>query len=164
MHPNTFLKIVQSEAGLQNLDDAKLATQVVFSLLHNRITRNEAKDLQAQLPKALANLWAGGDSWLERVITQIAPQNDYNWPEFLAQVEAECDDLPVPAETLTKAVFYALQSQITPGEASDVESQLPKDLKAIWRECSPLARPVPAGGIVENEAGLPPGLEEIEKQ
>lgn len=38
------------------------------------------------------------------------------------------------ARALIVAVFAALKAQVSPGEAEDVDAQLPKDLKALWEE------------------------------
>jgi uncharacterized protein (DUF2267 family) len=38
----------------------------------------------------------------------------------------------VDARSVTQAIFGALKDQLSPGEADDVLSQLPKDLKTVW--------------------------------
>lgn len=153
MHPNHFLKIVEKEARLRNLDDARLATQVVFKLLHLRITEDEAKDVKSQLPHDLALLWEGGEWWTERLLFHFAPHNRFDQEAFLNQVAVETLDLPAPPETVVRAVFYALQHQISPGEVADVAAQLPPDLRQIWIQSTPL--PHPTGGGVPQESPDP---------
>lgn len=153
MHSNTFLHIVQEEAGLRNFEEAKQATQVVFDLLHHRITEDEADDVKAQLPREIANLWEGGNNWVDALLFRMKSHNKFNRKEFIDAVNAHKQDLPATGETLTRAVFYALQSQISIGEANDVAAQLPKDLKALWEESRPLA-PVQGGGGGEVEVDV----------
>ena len=40
------------------------------------------------------------------------------------------------ARRLTEAVFAALKTQFSPGEAEDVMAQLPRDLKTLWAQAS----------------------------
>jgi uncharacterized protein (DUF2267 family) len=40
--------------------------------------------------------------------------------------------LPERAEHLVLSVFHALRAQVSPGEARQVEGQLPPDLRALW--------------------------------
>lgn len=158
MHPNTFLRLVQEEAGLRNIEEATIATQVVFDVLHHRITPEEADDVRAQLPKDLAKLWEGGEGWFARLIAKLERQTTFTRTEFIREVNARKQDLKPSGETLIRAVFYALQSQITPGEASDVAAQLPKDLRELWDESRPLA-PYVGGGVL-SEGTEPPSLTE----
>ncbi len=153
MRPRKFLQIVKEEAGLNNLEESKIATLVVFDLLHHRITKAEAEDVRSQLPEELAHIWEGGDIWYNRLLAKFEPHNKFNRTEFINQVNARKQDLMATGEKITKAVFYALQSQITEGEAADVSAQLPRDLRALWEEAKPLSIPVGAGGETE-----PPGL------
>lgn len=157
MHANTFLRIVQEEADLRNLDEAKQATQIVFQVLHHRITPDEAEDVRAQLPRELANLWEGGDTWFRQIFSRLQPQNTFNREEFIHAVNEQKGDLPVSGGRLVHAVFYALQHQISPGEAEDVAAQLPRDLCELWESARPLARTRGGGG----EAELPPSNWEI---
>jgi uncharacterized protein (DUF2267 family) len=40
------------------------------------------------------------------------------------------------ARLATAAVFAALKTQLSPGEADDILGQLPKDLKTVWEDAS----------------------------
>ncbi len=154
MHPNRFLRIVQEEAGLKDMDEAKLATQIVFDLLHHRITPDEAKDVKAQLPHELANIWEGGEVWYQRIFSRFERQNRFNKKEFMDQINARKQDIAASPERVARAVFYALQSQISAGEARDVRAQLPHDLELLWDEARPL--PEYAGGGGGESEVLPP--------
>lgn len=152
MKPNRFLQIVQDEAGLRNGEEAKLATRIVFDLLHHRIAEEEAEDVESQLPRELALIWEGGPSWFQRLLSRFTPHNRFNRSEFIREVNARKQNLQATGEEITRAVFYALQNQISPGEAKDVARQLPIDLRALWEESSPLAPYTGDGGEMLEES------------
>lgn len=137
MNSGAFYKLVQQQAGLANRDEAEEATRIVFELLSHRITREEADDVRAQLPTDLKSVWDGGHNMLDWLKQRFTPQNTFNRQEFLAQVTDRKETIPASPEQLVKAVFFALQSQISEGEADDVAGQLPRDLRALWQEASP---------------------------
>jgi uncharacterized protein (DUF2267 family) len=57
--------------------------------------------------------------------------------EFLQRVKHEAGLLSGDAaRRLTEAVFAALRTQLSPGEADDVWAQLPRDLKTLWAQAS----------------------------
>jgi uncharacterized protein (DUF2267 family) len=106
-------------------------TFVVFQALRDRLTPNEAGDVAAQLPTRLKHLWQDGD----RPDRQVERTRKL---EFLGRVR-QSSGLPdmAEAERAVTAVFSALQTLLgsptgREGEAWDVFSQLPKDLKALW--------------------------------
>ncbi len=160
MHPNTFFRIVQEEAGLNDLEEAKHATEIVFRHLSHRITKDEAEDVDAQLPTALKKLWKGQHPLLERLKEPFSRPSKETRIEFVDAVEQEGSRLNVPGEKLTQAVFYALQQQLTEGEANDVAAQLPKDLRTLWQSSKPLAPYVGGGGEAESVDVYSPGSEE----
>jgi len=106
-------------------------TLVVFRELHDRLTPEEAADVAAQLPVRLRRLWQE-EGKRERAVERI------HAPEFVGRVRywtGLADD--AMAERAILAVFGALQKLLgsptgTEGEAGDVLSQLPKDLKRLW--------------------------------
>jgi uncharacterized protein (DUF2267 family) len=107
----------------------------VLQELRDRLTPKEAADVAAQLPVALKRIWLEGER-SERSVERI------HRAEFLGRVRRRAvlpDD--VEAERAAKAVFRALQQQLgsptgREGEAWDIFSQLPKDLKALWLEAA----------------------------
>src|SRR4030095_6770915 len=52
--------------------------------------------------------------------------------EFVAMVADDLGVLPERAEHLVLSVFHARRAQVSPGEARQVEGQLPPDLRALW--------------------------------
>ena len=118
---------------------ADALTFTVFQELRQRLTPTEAADVAAQLPTGLKRLWEQ-DEDPDRAVTKTHRQ------EFIGRVRqraALADDRE--AERAVVAVFGALQRLLgspsgTEGEAGDVFSQLPKDLKELWLEASARGR------------------------
>jgi uncharacterized protein (DUF2267 family) len=133
MTTQTFYRDVMSTGPERSRELAKRATAAVFHALRDRLTPEEADDLEAQLPIELKEVWAQGEA-LPRVPTKLDRR------AFLERVRVEAG-LPLvrDAEWATLAVFAALKNQVSPGEASDVLSQLPKSLEELWIEAQAVA-------------------------
>jgi uncharacterized protein (DUF2267 family) len=107
---------------------------VVFQELSARLTPDEAADVAAQLPTALKHLWLREDR------EQRVQRTHKN--EFVSRVRSWAG-LPsdAEAERALRAVFAELQRLLgspsgLEGEAWDIFSQLPKDLKRFWLEAA----------------------------
>jgi uncharacterized protein (DUF2267 family) len=126
----TFIR----EVG-ERLDvDARRAEAIIFAVfqeLRDRLTVKEAGDVAAQLPSGLKRLWRESDR-RGRPVAKVHEQ------EFLGRVRhsAVLSD-GREAERVVHAVFGVLQRALgsrtgKEGEAWDVFSVLPKDLKMLW--------------------------------
>jgi uncharacterized protein (DUF2267 family) len=134
MRKHTFVREVASRLGC----DDRRANGIVFVVLQelrNRLTPEEVRDVAAQLPKALKRYWE------EREGTTRAVARTHR-AEFLGRVRrwaALADE--AEAERAVMAVFGVLQRLLgsttgMEGEAWDIFSQLPKDLKRLWLEAA----------------------------
>jgi uncharacterized protein (DUF2267 family) len=110
---------------------AEAVTFVVFRELRDRLPAKEATDVEAQLPTALKRLWG-------RPLEVGGPAEKLHAPEFVGHVRLFAG-LPdeQEAERAVRAVFATLQHVLgsatgKEGEAWDVFSVLPKDLKLMW--------------------------------
>jgi uncharacterized protein (DUF2267 family) len=130
MDERTFTSQVAERLGY----DERRATDVTFAVfqeLRDRLTPEEAEDVTAQLPTPLKRLWRVG-AHPGREVRRT------HKPEFVAGVRAQAalaDD--AEAERAVLAVFGVLQRLLgsgtgKEGEAGDVLSQLPRDLKVLW--------------------------------
>jgi uncharacterized protein (DUF2267 family) len=117
--------------GVKNEDDAANLVTAVFQALRDRITTEEADDVWAQLPSAWKAMWESG-TWWEKVSARVRGMNKLNREEFIARVRMHIPS-DVSAEQAVRTVFHALKEQISPGEATDVSSQLPEDLRTLWK-------------------------------
>ena len=134
MDERTFIRDV---AHTLHCDEARAEAVacVVLQALRNRLTPKEAADVAAQMPHGLRRMWNDGES-AKRAVERV------HRAEFIGQIRQRAV-LPDDAEATrgAKAVFGALQRLLgsstgTEGEAWDIFSQLPKDLKTLWLESS----------------------------
>jgi len=115
-------------SGEKSREAAKRATAAVFHALRDRLTHEEADQVVDQLPRDLKDVWGAGEKKERRPLK-------LHREEFYARVRRETGVASQrEAHWLTLAVFAALKEQLSPGEAEDVFSQLPKDLKEVWAE------------------------------
>lgn len=111
----------------------------VFQELRDRLTSEEAADVAAQLPTGLKRLWTEQEKSPREV-------RRTKQAEFVGRVRRRANlDSEESAERAVRSVFHAFQRLLgsprgLEGEAWDVFSQLPKDLKKLWLESSEHAR------------------------
>ena len=125
MDTRAFYRMVRERVNGLGIEESKRVTAVVLRALRDRLTRDEAEQV-AQLPGPLKELWMLGDRPGRR---PLKIRRD----EFLQRGKHEAGLLSGDAaRRLTEAVFAALKTQLSPGEADDVMAQLPRDLKTLW--------------------------------
>ncbi|MGA7873719.1 MAG: DUF2267 domain-containing protein [Candidatus Binatus sp.] len=130
MQDHEFFKEVMTRIGC-DLRRAEGLTFVVFQELRDRITPTEAMHVAAQLPKHLKMMWMSLE-YPDRKVHRVGGEQ-FIWE--VRRMAGLTDD--VEAERAVSAVFAALQKLLgsptgQEGEAWDVMSQLPKDLKRLW--------------------------------
>jgi uncharacterized protein (DUF2267 family) len=127
------------------LCDRQRAESVIFAVfqeLSHRLTAREAADVAAQLPTGLKRLWNVGEPLSGAGEALSRPVEKIHRAEFIGRVRRRAalpDD--EEAERAVRAVFRALQRLFgsprgREGEAWDVFSQLPKDLKQLWLDAA----------------------------
>jgi uncharacterized protein (DUF2267 family) len=128
MNKKIFLDRVQKLAKLESPERAEDMVKAVFYALSARLTLREGEQLTAQFPAELRVLW---DEVKESKVEVIK----FNQSEFVSKVMGDGGlASEEEAENVIKAVFNALKSTVSEGEAKDVWSQLPKGLKELWEE------------------------------
>lgn len=121
-----FLKYLERVGDLTE-ETAEEAAVSVLCVLEQRITGNEAHDLEAQLPRKLREL-------VQRCERHegVKPRS-IGKKEFLAMVADHIGEPAEEIEPIVRAVFQAVRAQISAGEVEDVASQLPGDLRELWQ-------------------------------
>jgi uncharacterized protein (DUF2267 family) len=114
MKYDEMVKEVQDRTELDDRADAEWTTRVVLQALCDRLTREECKDLLAQMPEPLKGLIVVSD-----VPVAMTARDFVEW------VASELDLTPEEARERVRAVFDVLQQAVTPGEFHDVITQLP---------------------------------------
>ena len=110
---------------------AEMLIFAVFQELRDRLTPDEAADVEAQLPNSLKMLWSAFD-YPGRNVRRV---HEYQFLDEVGRMLG-IEDLS-DAEEAVAAVFGVLQlalgsSSGREGEARHVFSQLPADLKELW--------------------------------
>ena len=129
MEEERFIRTVGDQMGVDHESAWKIIS-AVFRELHERLTPKEAADAGAQMPGRLKALWASFES-PGREVKRL------HKAEFTRRV-AELADVSEPdAARAMRVVFGAIQAMLKSptgqeGEAWDIFSQLPKDLKEVW--------------------------------
>lgn len=133
------LAFFQTVADRVGCDDrrAQALTFAVFQELRDRITPREAEHVAAQMPKRLKMMWMS----LERPDRQVRRVHEHQFVGEVRRMAGLADD--TEAERAVTAVFAALQKMLSSptgqeGEAWDVMSQLPRDLKKLWTDAQHL--------------------------
>jgi uncharacterized protein (DUF2267 family) len=124
-----FLKNLQ-RIGSMSEELAEQAAVSVLCALEQRLTRDEAADMEAQLPTRLTKLLYRCDRHLDSAPAK--PRRE----EFIQMIADDLGMQPSEAEPVVRAVFTAVRDQISEGEVEDVIGQLPAEYRELW------ARPI----------------------
>jgi len=130
MDKKVFFDTVAERVGCDERR-AESLTFAVFQELRDRLTPGEAADVDAQLPGGLKPLW----EFLDRPGRHVRKLRELQFVGEVRLIASLPDE--VEAERAVVAVFATLQELLgsptgMEGEAWDVMSQLPKDLKKLW--------------------------------
>ncbi|MBX5482242.1 MAG: DUF2267 domain-containing protein [Myxococcaceae bacterium] len=124
-----FVRDLVSTGAFGSVEEAVRAAGVVLTLLEQRLTGEEARDLNAQLPIKLQEIISEARKPLQgRSVAKI------HRDEFVSAVAGALGVDEQRAETMIRNVFLTVRAHISEGEAKDVASQLPLDLKPMWSE------------------------------
>jgi len=129
-----------------DLRRAEGLTFAVFQELRDRITPQEALHVAAQLPKRLKMMWMSLED-AERKVHRVSGEQ-FVWE--VRRMAGLADN--AEAERAVSAIFAALQKLLgsptgQEGEAWDVMSQLPKDLKKLWAAAQKQHQTVGPSGV-----------------
>ena len=135
MNKNAFVNQVQAVTQLPTPEMAEEGVQIVLSLLSHRLTPEESRNVQAQLPQDMKNVW-NSDTWITNFLS-LSRQAQLKYRRkaelySLISNELEKRQLPIGAEQLAVAVFHVLKAQISEGETQDIAAQLPEDIEDVW--------------------------------
>ena len=135
MDATRFYEMIETDLACDRAR-AEALTFVVFQELRERLTAKESHDVAAQLPQELQRLWREGE-------TPERSPHKVHAAEFIGRVRRRAalpDD--AEAERAVRTVFRALRTLLgspsgLAGEAWDVFSVLPKDMKPLWLATEP---------------------------
>lgn len=124
---NRLVNLIQEEADLDYRDQARTALDVVVAALVRRLNAGEAKDFVSQLPSLLKPHLRALPPGPDRSVTQESIE-----AELVARAGIEQDR----ATSVFVAVANTVLDSISPGQAEQVRSQLPKDLQKLFETYS----------------------------
>jgi uncharacterized protein (DUF2267 family) len=116
-----FLAAVRQRCGY-GPDEAERITELVVSVLGQRLTAEAAEHLGDQLPAPLAELM--GDA-------QARPQN-WGVREFVAHIAEASDTDEATAEEGARAVLTTVAEQVSGGELNKLLSRLPSGYAELF--------------------------------
>lgn len=137
----TFLERVMARSNLSTVNQAQVATNVVFRILRDMLTPETADRVSDELHKEepsadmeLKDLWKDTNpmvSFFSR-LSPIRPlkQSAGVFKTRLDQ-EAALPDQADP-ERVAKAVFSATQEELSPERNAEIASYLPEDVRQMW--------------------------------
>ncbi|WP_164007300.1 DUF2267 domain-containing protein [Pyxidicoccus trucidator] len=105
---------------------AQQAAVSVLCAVEQRILSDEALDMEAQLPRKLTDLLHRCEKHEEELPPKFGREH------LLRRVGEDLSLNPDAVEPVVRAVLDAIRHQISEGEAEDVMSQLPEDLRDLW--------------------------------
>jgi uncharacterized protein (DUF2267 family) len=114
-----FITTIEQKAGI-GWEKAERAAHATLSVLAERLSAGEARDIAEQLPGDLGR-WLASPNGAE----------PFNADEFLRRV-AEREELDLAtAERHAQAVFAALGRAVSPDELEDMSAELPQDFEPL---------------------------------
>lgn len=120
-----FLNHLCERGGMSPAVAEKAAVSVLCAV-EQRIYHDEAADLEAQLPRKLTALLHRCEKHEEELPDKFGREH------LLKRVGEDLSLNPDAVEPVVRAVLDAIRHQISEGEAEDVMSQLPQDIRDLW--------------------------------
>lgn len=121
MQADEFVRQVQEQARIPTGDIALKVIEATLETLGERITRDERRDLAAQLPKQL-----------KEYVNKRQETARFDLEEFYNRVAGR-SDLGLPAAILqSQVVMDVLQQAVSPGQLEDIRRQLPAEYEELF--------------------------------
>jgi uncharacterized protein (DUF2267 family) len=115
-----------ARGGLGTTERSERAAVVVLGLVEQRLTGPEARDLNEELPWALRDLLRGRERH-----PRSRPER-FGREELVSRISSDLGVDAAEAERTARLVLQTARGLLSEKEASDVASQLPKDMQDLW--------------------------------
>ncbi len=129
MEHDEFIGQVQSRCRLPSRGDAERATRAVLETLAQRMQKDAADNLAAQLPHEI------GEHLRRRAEIDIRPER-LDRDEFIDMVSEKAGVDPPQAAYFVRAVLEVLHEATTPQLMDKVQQQFPDDFAALFHSGS----------------------------
>lgn len=121
MQFDDFLGQVQHCAQLASGEESMRAIHATLETLGERLTKEEADQLAAQLPPEIGGF-----------LQQPVLREKYSLEEFYDRVAMREDARLSAARRHADAVISVLVDAVSPGEIADVRAQLPREFQSLF--------------------------------
>jgi uncharacterized protein (DUF2267 family) len=126
-----WLKSIADYTGWDDPFKTLAALRATLHHLRDHLPNENSAHLSAQLPLLIRGLYFEG--WNPSHV----PLRERKRFDFIAAVAAAlAPSLEIDAEEAVKAVFFALEQKLSPGEVIKVRNALPSELKDLWAEAN----------------------------
>jgi uncharacterized protein (DUF2267 family) len=122
-----FLAEIEEDGSVPDDKTALDVSTAVLGALARRVSGGEARAFIAALPPILQRQLAPAASHGER------PVERFNYAGLRDEVAAQLAVWPEQADHLIQLVFDVARAHVRPTEIEHIASQLPEDLKRLWR-------------------------------
>ncbi|PZO45588.1 MAG: DUF2267 domain-containing protein [Phormidesmis priestleyi] len=138
-----FLEKVVEDSPLHDINEAQVATKVVFRLLRDLMPTDEIKQLEEEFEgqesgaeTSLAELW-DDPNVMVAFFSRISPlrQLSINAGTFFLRLQQE-GALPkdVDPKAVTKAIFSATQDELPQSRIDEIAQFLPDEIRQLWEQ------------------------------
>lgn len=123
MNEHQIVSAVERTAKLPDYEHARTAVQATLSVLGERLSGGEPKDLASQLPPTLAD-----------ALPDTGRGDPFDLEEFYRLVAVREGDgcTPKQARQHARAVMSVMQAAVSPGEFNDIVQQLPNEYADLF--------------------------------
>lgn len=128
MDADEFVQRVQGEAGLDDAEHARAATEATLWTLGEHLSAGEAADVDALLPEGLHGFLTA---------TSDETPAEFSVEAFYRRVAEREDVAPDEATTHARAVMAALAVAVGENELQDVREQLPNEYDSLFEPPEP---------------------------
>lgn len=127
--PDPLITEIESRGPLPEDIRAADAASAVLCVLTERLSGGEARDLLEELPGTLRSV-------LSPCALHAEESEVFDREVFLIRVGQHLNVERGAAEEISRRVFAAVKSQLPPKEVKDIDSQVPHDLRELWRSAA----------------------------
>lgn len=121
-----FVRQLAEQGGWGEVDAVRYCA-VVLTLLEQRLTGDQTRRFEAQLPAKLREVLSEVPKSPEN-----KPLHRFHRDDFIATAGEDLSVSREEAEGIIRAVFATIRGLITEGESAAIEDELPRDMKHLW--------------------------------
>ena len=143
MENQSFLEKVVADSNLQTINEAQVATKVVYRILRDMLSKDQidevASELEKEAPQAdmeIKDLWKDTNPMVS-FFSQFSPvQKISHSPGVFKLRLSQEGALPsnCDPENVAKAVFKATKDELSQEQIQNVSRSLPDDMRQMWEQ------------------------------